>query len=345
MPNVLILGSNGKVGRHSAAVFGAAGWDVSRYVRGTDMTAAARGADVIVNGLNPPDYHAWHRLVPEITAQVIAAAQASGATVILPGNVYNFAPEGGVWDERTPQRPVSRKGRIRVEMEQAYRGAGVRTIVLRAGNFIDPDTPDDVMGRVLLRGIRRGRITAPGDPDAVQAYAHVPDWARAALALAERRESLPRFADIPFPGHGFTLRELQTVLEADLGRPLTITGFPWWAMRLAAPVWELARELLEMRYLWSVSHRLSGETFDRLLPGFVATDRRSVMRAGLPPDLRPDKTVGAGGLGLRVERRTGLGPDHAGGKNLPVAGGQGVADAQVSGGAVAPVGGVEGRIA
>lgn len=305
MPTVLILGSNGKIGRHSAAAFRAAGWHVTRYVRGTDMTVAARGADVIVNGLNPPNYHAWDRLVPEITAQVIAAARASGATVILPGNVYTFAAEGGVWDERTPQRPPSRKGRIRVEMERAYREAGVPTIVLRAGNFIDPDAEDDVMGLLLLRAIGRGLITAPGDPDALQAYAYVPDWSRAALALAERRESLPRFSDVPFPGHAFTLRELQRTLEEDLGRPLRIKRFPWWAMRLAAPVWELARELLEMRYLWSVPHRLSGETFDRLLPGFVATDRATVMRAGLPPDIRPDETVGTGGLGLGAERSTG----------------------------------------
>ena len=185
-------------------------------------------------------------------------------------------------------------------MERAYRAAGVPTILLRAGNFIDPDTTDDVMGLVMLRSISKGRITAPGDPDALQAYAYVPDWARAALGLAEIRESLQVFADIPFPGHAFTLRELQAELEAALGKRLRIAGFPWWAMRAAAPVWELARELLEMRYLWSVSHRLSGETFGRLLPGFVATDLATVMRAGLPPDLRPDEAVGTGGLGLRV---------------------------------------------
>ncbi|ROU02782.1 epimerase [Histidinibacterium lentulum] len=300
MPSILILGSSGKFGAHCASVFGAAGWTVARYRRGTDMTAAARGADVILNGLNPPDYHAWDRLVPEITEQVIAAAKACGATVILPGNVYNFGSDGGVWDERTPQRPCSRKGRVRVAMERRYRESGVRTIVLRAGNFIDPDSGTDVMALLLLRQIRRGRLTAPGDPDAMQAYAYVPDVARAALALAEIRETLPIFADIPFPGHAFSLRELQADLESALGRRVRIAGFPWWAMRLGAPVWELARELLEMRYLWSVSHRLSGETFGRLVPGFVATDIATVMRAGLPPDIRPDEAVGSRGLGLRV---------------------------------------------
>lgn len=56
---VLILGGRGKIGRHSAKAFAAGGWTVRHYRRGTDMTQAAKGADVIVNGLNPPHYHNW----------------------------------------------------------------------------------------------------------------------------------------------------------------------------------------------------------------------------------------------------------------------------------------------
>jgi len=48
-----------KIGHHAAEAFAAAGWTLRRYKRGTDMTAAAMGADVIVNGLNPPGYHNW----------------------------------------------------------------------------------------------------------------------------------------------------------------------------------------------------------------------------------------------------------------------------------------------
>ena len=44
-----------------------AGWQVTRFRRGGDMKAAAMGMDVIVNGLNPPMYHDWARLIPAIT--------------------------------------------------------------------------------------------------------------------------------------------------------------------------------------------------------------------------------------------------------------------------------------
>jgi nucleoside-diphosphate-sugar epimerase len=52
-------------------------------------------------------------------ANAIAAARASGARLIFPGNVYNFGPDAGaVVDESSPQNPTTRKGAVRVEMER-----------------------------------------------------------------------------------------------------------------------------------------------------------------------------------------------------------------------------------
>ena len=295
---VLILGANGKIGKRAAEAFAAAGWTVRRWQRGTDMTAAAMGADVIVNGLNPPGYHDWARLIPQITAQVIAAARASGATVIVPGNIYNFGNRPGELSEVTPQAAHTRKGRIRVQMEAAYRAADVQTIILRAGNFIDPGSKDDVMALLYLRGIAKGQITFCGAPDVMQTYAYVPDWARAAVMLAERRDTLAPFEDVPFPGPAFTGVALQASLEAAMGRKLKGVKFPWLFMRLAAPFWELARELQEMRYLWDMPHTISAAKFARLLPDFVPTERRAVMLAGLALQVDPDQTVRPGGKAI-----------------------------------------------
>ncbi len=278
---VLTLGANGKIGAHSAAAFSRAGWTVRRYTRGEDMTLAARGADVIVNGLNPPDYHDWPRQIPAITAQVIAAARASGAAVIVPGNVYPFAMRGGVWSQLTPHLPSTRKGRIRAQMEAAYRDSGVQTIVLRAGSFIDPDGQGDVMSRLHLRDLAKGRVTALGPADVFHAFCYLPDWAEAAVRLAGKRRALDRYEDIPFPGHTFTINDLKDALEAELGRPLKVSGFPWALLALASPFWELGREMHELRPLWRTPHMLDGTRFNELLPDFAATPLRTVMIAGV----------------------------------------------------------------
>ena len=293
---VLILGGNGKIGSHTAKAFAGADWTVRHYNRKTDdMTQAAMGADVIINGLNPPMYHDWKRTIPAITEQVIAAAKASGATVIIPGNIYNFGIINGQIDQTTPQYANSRKGQIRIAMENAYRAAGVKTVVLRAGNFIDPDKNADVMSMLIMRDAKKGKISYAGNPDAQQAYAYVPDWARAALALSEKRDELGIFTDLPFPGHTFTLRDLTAKLGDLTGRSFRLSAFPWWLMAAVSPFVEVAREMREMRYMYDMDHWIGSDAFDRMLPNFQPTPMDDVMLAGLPDDIHPDKAVRASG--------------------------------------------------
>lgn len=280
----LILGASGKIGRHFTAALQQAGWQTRAYRRGTDMRAAAQGCDLIVNGLNPPAYHDWNRLLPAITTQVIDAARASGATILFPGNVYVYGDQPGPWSESTPHRPCARKGRLRSEVEARYRAAaeqGVRVILLRAGDFLDSEGGDSALDVIYLRALAKGAITSPGDPQVRRAHAYLPDLARAGAALAAMGDRLPTFADIPFAGNTFSALELKEAVERLNGRSLKINGLPWGFMRLTGPFWELARELHEMRYLFNTEHRLSDTRLQGLLPGFAVTPLDEILRRTL----------------------------------------------------------------
>lgn len=293
---VLILGPSGKIGTHAIHAFETRGWTIRRYTRGTDMTAAAKGADVIVNGLNPPKYHDWANQIPAITQQVIAAAKASGAAVIVPGNVYVFGKNGGTWDENTPHRATSRKGRIRTEMEETYRRSGVQTILLRAGNFIDPNSDGDIFSVVTISDPSKRRITSLGDPSAMQSWVWLPDWAQAAAQLAEMRDNLAQFEDVPMPGLTFSHDELGRRLSHLTGQRYRVKMFPWLLMRVTAPFWELAREMMDMRALYDTPHRLGSVKFDRLLPDFRATAFDTVLASRvIDAQVDPDKAVRTSG--------------------------------------------------
>ena len=55
----------------------------------------------------------------------------------------------------------------------------------------------------------------------------------------------------------------------------------WWLVHLAAPVWEMARELVEIRYLWRTSHSIDPAPLAKLLPDFRVTPFDDVLRAEL----------------------------------------------------------------
>lgn len=298
---VLILGASGRFGRHAAEAFWNRSWQVRTFQRGEDLDAAAQGVDVIVNGWNPP-YPAWADDVPRLTERVIAAAKSSGATVILPGNVYVFGVDGpAIFDEATPQLATNGLGRVRVEMEAAYRASGVRVILLRAGDFVDTEASGNWFDSVITAKMARGVFVAPGDLEADHAWAFLPDLARAAVLLAEKREQLEAFEDVPFPGYTMSLASLHRACETVTGRALEVRRFPWFAIRVAQYFWPTGRYLLEMRYLWSKPHRLDGRRFRELLPKFQGTDPLEALSTALDAEIEPNKSVSRSGAHVAAE--------------------------------------------
>ena len=300
---VLILGAQGRFGRNAAEAFWNAGWQVVLFDRATDdLAVAATGVDVIVNGWNPP-YNAWQADVPAMTKAVIAAAKVHGATVIIPGNIYGYgagSPE--VLASDTPKVARNPLGRIRNDMEAAYRASGVRTIVLRAGNFIDTQPSGNWFDQVIVARLPKGQMVSPGNPDAPQAWAYLPDLAKAAVQLASRRANLEPFQEVLFPGHTLSLRDMASVLETVTGRKFRLKRMNWLPIYLARPFWSLAKGILEMRYLWSMPHQLDGADMNALLPEFKATDPLTAWARAIGHlDIHPDQTVTGGALDIAAE--------------------------------------------
>ena len=285
----LILGASGRFGRNVAEAFWNAGWRVHIFDRRTgDLSQAACGVDVIVNGWNPP-YTKWASQLPGLTDQVIAAAKSSGATVILPGNVYVYGPDAPeAFGPGVSHAAQNTLGRLRAEMEERYRTAGIRCIVLRAGDFLDTEASGNWFDRVMAAPLKNGRLKYPGDPDVPHAWAYLPDVARATVALAERRADLPDHAEIAFPGYTLTGKQLAGMTELAVGWKLRIQRMSWLSIRLAQPFWPMARHLLETRYLWFKPHRMDPKSFDKVLPGFVETDPVKALGRAIAPILREE---------------------------------------------------------
>lgn len=281
--SVLILGSSGRFGRHAATAFAQAGWQVRRFDRTRDdLDTATRGVDVVVSAWNPPGYHLWDETLLAAHSAVAEAAAQHGATVILPGNVYVYGPEApSPWRPDTPHRAANPLGQFRKRVEAAYRDSGATTIVLRCGDFIDTEKTGNWFEGHITPGVQKGYIRYPGDPDAPHAWAYLPDAARAAVALAEGRARLSGFNDVPFDGYTLTGRELARAIGRVTGREIAVKPFKWGMMRLAKPFMPMLGGVFEMRYLWSLPHRLDGARLAQLSPEFAPTALDDALRAAL----------------------------------------------------------------
>ena len=277
----LVLGATGGIGGEVTRQLRDAGWTVRALKRGMteasqhdeginwlrgdamqrgDVLTAALGCQVIVHAVNPPGYRRWSELVLPMLDNTIAAAIAERATIVLPGTVYNYGPDAfPLLVEDAPQRPVTRKGAIRVQMEERLKAAtqhGARALIVRAGDFFGPHAANSWFSQGLVKpGCAVKSITLPGERGVGHQWAYLPDVARTMVALLERRTTLRTFENLHMAGHwdedGTAMAAAITrVVQRHTGQTPRSQAFPWWALTLASPFVETFREMREMRYLW-----------------------------------------------------------------------------------------------
>jgi nucleoside-diphosphate-sugar epimerase len=230
-------------------------------MREAEVMAAARDAAVVFHGANPPGYRNWRGLAIPMLRNVITAAEATGARLIYPGSLYVYGPDAGeAVAEDAPQHPSTRKGSIRVEMEAMLQAAavrGLRTLVVRAGDYFGPRAPSSWVSTILLQGGKPLRkVVTPERPEVGHAWAYLPDLAETVALLANREASLPGQERLHFSGHYLRGRGMAEAVQRVVGGAVPIQAFRWLPVYLGAPFVTFLREVIEMRYLWRVPLRL-----------------------------------------------------------------------------------------
>ena len=251
--------------------------DSVQWVKGdamhpSDVVEAARGSELIVHAANPPNYHNWRGLALPMLENTIAAARSSRARILLPATIYNFGSNAArVLKENSPQIPTTRKGQVRVEMELKLQKAslyGVRSIVVRAGDFFGPGAGNSWLTRGMVKA--RGRVRSvysPGAPEVGHSWAYLPDLAETMARLVETEHSMSAYEVFHFRGHWFERgAEMAEGVCGVLGMSnQRIKPFPWWVVKLASPLVNAFHEMLEMRYLWQVPMQLDNTKLRALI--------------------------------------------------------------------------------
>jgi nucleoside-diphosphate-sugar epimerase len=290
----LVLGATGGVGGTLSDTLLSHGWQVKALVRdpakaakqcdpritliagdamnAADTVKAAQGVQVIAHCVNPPGYKDWDKVVLPMIDNTIAAAMAVGARILLPGTVYNYGlDEFPLLMANAPQRPVSRKGAIRVEMEKHLERAsqqGVPVVIVRAGDFFGGNAAGSSWFNfgLVTPGKPVTSIGRPNDPGVAHPWAYLPDLAETMARLLDLGPKAP-FERYHFDGfYDATGHDMADAIRAAAGKPnLTEKSFPWWMLPFGAPFVTAFREVREMRYLWRKAHRLDNSELVKVL--------------------------------------------------------------------------------
>lgn len=283
--NVLVLGAHGRAGKAIAIEFVRSGWNVTGYVRrdapiaegvspvigkATDvgeLKAAMVGVDVVVQALNPP-YDKWDTMVHPMNRAVIEAMTGNAATLMLVGNVYNYAKNEVQLLPSTVQRPETPHGRVRKQMEDdlvSFSQTGHQVIVVRAGDFYGPNSVGSVLDAAVIRDLKNSKVSYPSDYGLKHTWAYLPDLGKVFVALAEQSSALPMHHIAHFGGHYVTGTVLVDAIEKAHGKRVKRGMLPWGVLKLIGLFNGEMRKVIEMRYLWGNQSKLVDPDLDALM--------------------------------------------------------------------------------
>jgi nucleoside-diphosphate-sugar epimerase len=214
------------------------------------LSRLSEGAVAIYNCANPP-YHAWPTDWPPLAASMLAAAESSGAPLVITGNLYVYGP---VDRPMTPDLPLAAptvKGRVRVKLWEdalaAYRAGRISGVTeVRASDFI---SPRNSVLEFALPALKAGRtVRLPGPLDMPHTFTYTGDVARALIALGRDERAWGRAWHVPSPAP-VTMREIvrRTARVGGFAEP-TVRSIPGPVMYASGWFNKFAKEMREMSY-------------------------------------------------------------------------------------------------
>ena len=170
-------------------------------------------------------------------------------------------------------------------MEQAFAESGVRTILLRAGDFLDTAPTGNWFDTIIVKNLAKDVFNFPGRTDIPHSWAYLPDYCRAFVQLAEMRSELAVCTSLNFEGYTMSGDQMAAILGVSAKR------MNWLPLYLVAPFWKMGRCLLEMKYLWDKPHRMDGAGFHRLVPDFKPTPVNEAVHRAASFQINPNEPV------------------------------------------------------
>ena len=154
-----------------------------------EVARLTEGAAVVYQGAQP-EYHEWQEKFPPLQAAILEGTATSGAKLVVIENLYAYGdPAGKPLTETTPYAPITRKGRVRLEMHEAlmaaHRSGKVRVALARASDYYGPGYM--LTGeQIVLPAIAGKKAQGVGSLDVPHTFTYTRDVGEALAILGER---------------------------------------------------------------------------------------------------------------------------------------------------------------
>ncbi len=247
------------------------------------LKSLAEGKEFIFHGINYP-YDKWEENMPRVTGYLIEAAAQNKATIIFPGNIYEFGNARNITEETVPQ-PTTKKGRIRLKLFEMLKSAAeekkCKVIFLRLPDFFGPNVVNGLTERIFGHAVKEKPINWLIRSDVPHQFVYTPDAAALMLKICEKKDrpafSLYNYCSYTVP----SFDHFAGIIARQAGSPDKVQNLPKFVMNIMGWFMPVMRELKENFYLFENNVNLIDDKIRNDFPEFSHTPLEEAVKETL----------------------------------------------------------------
>ena len=229
-----------------------------------DIMNAAKDVDIIFHVVNIP-YSDWEKQQEKLLINILEVSKHYGIKLGIVDNIYAYGRQGeGLVKEEAKKRPHTKKGKIRLQLEEMAKQANVRMFIAHFPDFYGPNAESTLVHHTL-KGILANKMSSfVGDKKIAREYIFTPDGAKAMVELALHDEAYGQNWNIP--GYGvITGEEMIQHIRELTGYTKRIIAVKRGMIQFIGLFDKQMKEFVEMLYLTEKPVVLSGEKYERYI--------------------------------------------------------------------------------
>jgi len=237
------------------------------------FTRAAAGAATIFLCTNPP-YTDWATQWPPMIDAAIHAASATGAALVVMGNLYPYGSPTGPMTEHSPETTTEAKGLVRKEgwrkVREAHGRGELRGVEVRASDYFGPGATGTAhLGETFFTSILASKTArAVGRPGLAHSWSYLPDIVSTLIAAADHDGEWGRLWHVP--SAAASRIEIADQVNRRFGTHGKVAAYPQWLLRSLGMVNPMMHEIWASSYQFTVPYLIDSTETQREL-GVSAT--------------------------------------------------------------------------
>jgi nucleoside-diphosphate-sugar epimerase len=225
------------------------------------LKGAISKADFVFHAISIP-YQNWDPNLSNILSLILGECQTQKKPLIYVDNIYAYGIQQEKAHELTTKNPHTKKGKIRLKLQQQIEASGVPYIIAHFPDFYGPKAESTLLQYTFEQLLKKNKAGYIGDLHLQKEFIYIKDGAKALVELALREDTYGEEWNITGVGT-ISGVEMVEIASTHLRKPIKFKPIHRWMINALGLFSPFMREFSEMMYLNETPVILDGSKYEK----------------------------------------------------------------------------------